>query len=206
METFVPGTIEAGTSRPLRIDDGSHSMASNPRATGVGVVTVPRFMSDACPQITLAIHSHVISKRRNAASELLATLMRDSRNATEEAETPDAIQASPGAPKSLDLLEASAGIEPAYADVAGHGSALPVVATRDHLKIRALARRSGSSVWTRRVTRRVKILRWAHCGACFWPIRADSRLAARPRSRRACFSGNPARADERRHRAAFDTA
>jgi len=117
-----PALRRAGI-REVRFHDLRHSFASNLVAAGVDVVTVSRFMGHASPQITLTVYSHVIPKERHGASELLAKLMRESGNKVQSGnkmETsggPKAVPGGPMASKPLDLLEASAGIEPAYTDL-----------------------------------------------------------------------------------------
>jgi integrase len=113
---LTPARRRAGI-REVRFHDLRHSFASNLLAAGVDVVTVSRFMGHASPRITLTIYSHVIPKQPHGASELLAKLMRESGNKM-ETEGGQEVAFGPGSePKSLDLLEASAGIEPAYTDL-----------------------------------------------------------------------------------------
>ena len=113
---FVAALRRAGIRR-VRYHDLRHAFASNLIAAGVDVVTVSRLLGHASPQITMSIYSHVIPKERHGASELLARLMRESGNKTETASGSDRVSGGSDDPKPLFVLEASAGIEPAYTDL-----------------------------------------------------------------------------------------
>ena len=113
---FVGSLRRAGIRR-VRFHDIRHSFASNLLAAGVDVVTVSRLMGHAGAQITLSVYSHVMPKQRHGASELLASLMRGDGNKMETARGAEAVSAASEARKSLKVLEASAGIEPAYTDL-----------------------------------------------------------------------------------------
>jgi hypothetical protein len=83
----------------------------------VDEVAGSRFMGHSSPQITQTNYRHVFPKDRHGASKLLAKLTRERRSKMQTAEWPEPPSERSGEPKSLDLLEASAGIEPAYTDL-----------------------------------------------------------------------------------------
>jgi hypothetical protein len=102
----------------VRFHELRHSFESNLAVALIDVATVSRLVGDSSPQVTLAIYSHVIPKQCHGASELLASRTRDKRGNRVDAAGPSlAVSPGPGGPKSLGLLEASAGIEPAYTDL-----------------------------------------------------------------------------------------